>query len=126
MANTTAPTPTDQNLQFILSVKVWIPASKKSEFFSLFKPVYDACVAEEECLFFVVGEPEDAGDGNISISWTEGWTKPVEWFMTVQMKRDYYEPYISTTEAIFTKPRWFEILKPKDGYTAFKLQSQSQ
>ena len=52
------PTPT-----FILTVKVWISPSDLSEFFTLFRPVYDAVVAEPECLYFVLGQnPQVPGE----------------------------------------------------------------
>ncbi|KEF58009.1 uncharacterized protein A1O9_05932 [Exophiala aquamarina CBS 119918] len=102
----------------ILSVKVWIPEEKIAEFFELFKPAYDAVVAEPECRFFVVSRnPHDP----TCLSWVEGWAKPVQWLSEVQLKKAYYEPYISTTEKWFLKPRQFEITNVEEGLAHFKL-----
>ncbi|KIV89211.1 hypothetical protein PV10_08798 [Exophiala mesophila] len=102
----------------VLSVKVWIPVEKHEDFFHLMRPVYDAVVAEPECRFFVITknpqEPE-------AISWFEGWSKDTDWLMNVQLQKEYYQPYLATTESWFVKPRWFEILSPVDGLVSFKV-----
>ncbi|KIX00459.1 uncharacterized protein Z518_10599 [Rhinocladiella mackenziei CBS 650.93] len=103
---------------FVLSVKIWIPPEKISEFFALFKPVYDAVIAEEECRFFVVTQNEQEPG---CISWVEGWTKDVNWLMSEQLPKSYYQPYLKETEAMFTKPRFFEILKPEASFGHFKV-----
>lgn len=102
----------------VLSVKVWIPVEKQDEFFKLMRPVYDAVLAEPECRFFVITQNPQEPE---AISWVEGWSKGAEWLLDVQLKRPYYQPYLSTTESWFLKPRFFEILVPAQGFADFKL-----
>ena len=85
----------------ILSVKIFIAPESVPEFFTHFKTIYDDVLAEPECLFFSVGtSPSEPG----LIAWTEGWSKDVDWFMNVQLKKDYYKPYFEATEKMFLKP----------------------
>ena len=115
-----APIPLTSSLSSgcILSVKVWIPEEKIPEFFELFKPAYDAVVAEPECRFFVVSrDPQDP----TCLSWVEGWAKPVQRLIDVQLPKPYYQPYISTTEKWFLKPRHTDITNLEPGLAHFKL-----
>lgn len=115
--------PIASDLSFILFVKIWVPESFVPEFWTHFKPAYDAVINEPECRFFLVcPNPQEPG----CLSWIEGWSKDVDWFMGVQAQKDYYKPYLEATEKVFTKPRQFEILRPvKDvgaqGLCHFKL-----
>jgi hypothetical protein len=110
---------------FILSVKVYISPADVPRFFTLFKPVYDAVLAEPECRFFIVAQsspsPQEEDHNVTCLSWIEGWSKPPPWFMAIQMKKAYYEPYMSETTAMFVRPRWHEILVPEEGLCHFKL-----
>lgn len=106
----------------ILSVKVWIPEDKMAAFFEVFEPAYRAVVAEPECRFFVVSRhPQDP----TCVSWIEGWTKDVQWLQDVQLKKPYYEPYISTTEPMFIKERQIEITTLQAGLGCFKLPEKN-
>ena len=107
---------------FILSVKVYISPADVPRFFSFFKPDYDAVLVEPECRLFIVARPSPQEDENVTcLSWIEGWSKPPQWFMAVQMNKAYYEPYLSETTAMFVKPRWHEILVAEEGLCHFKL-----
>lgn len=65
----------------ILKVTIWIDPSNIEEFFSYFTPAYDACMAEPECVFFIVGQnPQVPGE----IWWCEGWNQDVEWLQKVR------------------------------------------
>ena len=103
---------------FILTVKVWIPVEKHAEFWKLWKPAYDAVVAEPELRFFVVSKnPQDPE----LITWVEGWNATTDWLLNVQLQKAYYEPYKSTTESWFTKERVAELTILEDGFAHFKL-----
>ncbi|KAK5062832.1 hypothetical protein LTR84_004907 [Exophiala bonariae] len=106
----------------ILSVKVWIPEDKMTEFFELFEPAYRAVVAEPECRFFVVSRhPQDP----TCLSWVEGWSKDVQWLQEVQLNKPYYQPYLSTTEPWFLRDRVVELTVVKDGLAHFKTPAVS-
>ena len=78
MASTTAKAITD--VATILSVKVFLQPEEVPKFLEHFKTAYDAVIAEPECRFFVVGQnPQEPG----TFSWTEGWTKDVDWLLSV-------------------------------------------
>jgi quinol monooxygenase YgiN len=64
----------------VLQVKVTIYPKDTEAFISHFRRVYDNVVAEPECAYFLV-------DQNVQepgvFRWFEGWTKGMEWFMSV-------------------------------------------
>lgn len=65
---------------FELRVKITLDPKDKEKFLSHFKPVYDLVVAEPELAYFSFGENvQEPG----VFTWTEGWAKGPEWFMTV-------------------------------------------
>ncbi|KAL9037493.1 MAG: hypothetical protein Q9180_003683 [Flavoplaca navasiana] len=85
-----------------LHVSIYIDPSNRAAFLEAFKPCFEAVRAEKECLFFeIYSDPEDAGH----FSWVENWSKDKEWFMTAQITKDYYKPYLAATEPMFIKPR---------------------
>ena len=64
----------------ILSIKVFLEPNQVEKFLEYFKAAYDTVLAEPECRFFVVGQnPQEPG----TFSWTEGWTKDVDWLLNV-------------------------------------------
>jgi len=67
-------------VSFILQIKVTIDPKDRTTFLEHFKPVYEAVVNEPECAYFFIGE--NAQEPGV-FRWTEGWTKDVNWFMTV-------------------------------------------
>jgi len=70
----------DSTVQLILTVKIHISPEDVESFFSHFQSAFDAVMKEPECRYFVVGE--DVQNPGV-ITWTEGWTESVEWFMGV-------------------------------------------
>jgi quinol monooxygenase YgiN len=67
-------------IAFTLQVRVTIDPKHRDIFIKHFKTAYDIVTAEPECAYFFVGESiQEPG----SFHWTEGWTKGVQWFMTV-------------------------------------------
>ncbi|KAI4097704.1 MAG: hypothetical protein LQ339_006683 [Xanthoria mediterranea] len=85
-----------------LHVSIYIDPSNRTAFLEHFKPCFEAVRAEKECTFFeVFSDPDDEGH----LSWVENWSKGKEWFMTEQITKDYYKPYLAATEPMFVKPR---------------------
>lgn len=70
----------DSSIQLILTVKIYLAPENVESFFSHLQPAFDAVMQEPECRYFVIGE--DVQNPGV-ITWTEGWTESVEWFMTV-------------------------------------------
>ncbi|KAE8444205.1 hypothetical protein EG329_000802 [Mollisiaceae sp. DMI_Dod_QoI] len=103
---------------FILQVKVTFDPKDRETFLKYFKPGYDAAVVEPECAYFLIGE--DMQHPGV-FRWTEGWTKDVTWFMTEQVTKPYYEPYLKATEPLFTSDRVAEAYTPLDTMNHFKL-----
>ncbi|KAL4876535.1 hypothetical protein BJY04DRAFT_199852 [Aspergillus karnatakaensis] len=92
---------------FALHVSIFIAPENVPKFFEAFEPAYKKVAAEPECtLFEVYQDPNSPGE----LSWVEHWTESLEWFMEVQVNRDYYAPYLAVTEPMFLKPREFKIL----------------
>jgi hypothetical protein len=93
----------------MLQVKVHIAPSSIDEFWSAFRPIYDIVLAEPELLYFVIGTgvpaPEADPSAPVVLSWTEGWSKDVNWLVNVQLKKEYYKPYLERTEKMFVKER---------------------
>jgi quinol monooxygenase YgiN len=115
---TDAPIYIKPDIGFVLSVKVWIQPDKVDDFWALFRPAYDAVIAEQECRFFIVDQ--DLNEPG-AFSWVEGWTKDPVWLQTVQMAKPYYEPYRTDTAKMYSKPMEFRITSMMDGMAHFKL-----
>ncbi|KIW17570.1 hypothetical protein PV08_04765 [Exophiala spinifera] len=111
----------------VLQVKVYIQPADEARFWELFRPAYDAVIAEPECRFFVVSKPvPPQPEENVTcLSWVEGWSKPAQWLLEVQMHKSYYEPYISETEKMFVKPRVVELTSAVEGMCDFKLPAST-
>ncbi|CAI7625717.1 unnamed protein product [Penicillium pancosmium] len=89
-----------------LHVTVHIDPANVPRFFELFKPVYEAVIAEPECRFFEVYQsPTDPG----TVRWVENWAASTEWFETQQMTKEYYNEYLAETKAMYVKPGEFKI-----------------
>jgi hypothetical protein len=72
-----APLP---KVALILQVKITIDPKDTERFLSHFKAVHAKVLAEPECAYFIVGQSaQEPG----TFRWTEGWTKDIQWFMTV-------------------------------------------
>lgn len=65
---------------FILTVKVQVAPENVQTMVKHFRTAYDKVIAEPECVYFLVGQKHDEPG---FFQWTEGWAKPVEWFMKV-------------------------------------------
>ena len=75
-----APAILAPKVTFILQVKVFFKPENRDYFLEQFKPVYDRLLAEPECAYFFIGERLDEPG---VFRWTEGWTKDINWFMSV-------------------------------------------
>ncbi|KAL6250316.1 hypothetical protein RBB50_002617 [Rhinocladiella similis] len=110
----------------VLSVKVYISPAEEARFWQLFKPAYDAVIAEPDCRFFVVSKPTPQPEENVTcLSWVEGWSKPAQWLQDVQLHKPYYEPYLSESEKMYLKPRVVELTSAMEGMCDFKLPQTS-
>ncbi len=76
----TSPLPAAEEVIFILQVKVTFAPADRDTFLQHFKTIYELVSAEPECAYFIVGEDVQVPG---TFRWTEGWTRGVEWFMTV-------------------------------------------
>ncbi|KAL3451403.1 hypothetical protein BJX65DRAFT_219725 [Aspergillus insuetus] len=91
-----------------LHVTVFIAEENVPKFFEAFLPAYEKVTAEPECTFFEVYQSlENPGE----LSWVENWSQSMEWLMQVQLKKEYYAPYIAVTEPMFVKPRVIKVVK---------------
>ncbi|KAF2707230.1 hypothetical protein K504DRAFT_535755 [Pleomassaria siparia CBS 279.74] len=89
-----------------LHVHITIDPSNVEKFLEALKPGYEGVIAEPENTYFeVFHNPENPGE----FKFVENWNGTKEWFMNVQMKKPYYEPYLAITEPMFIKERTFEI-----------------
>ena len=84
----------------ILNVKITISPPSIPLFFDYFRTCFAHVVKEPELVYFVVGQnPAVPGE----VWWTEGWNCTEEWLREVQLKREYYGPYLEGTEGMFLK-----------------------
>jgi hypothetical protein len=100
--STTTHSPT--NLQLILNVRVTLKASDLDTWLPVFKSVREKVLAEPECKFFLLGRVVDIDpltqapgvvpEGEVAISWSEGFSETAEWLGGVQMKKGYYKGYL--------------------------------
>jgi hypothetical protein len=108
--SSTTHSPTD--LQLILNVRVTLKASDLDTWLSVFKSVGEKVLAEPECKFFLLGRVVDINpltqesgivpDGEVAISWSEGFSESMEWLGGVQMKKEYYKEYFETVVPLET------------------------
>lgn len=102
MSTTHSPT----NLQFILNVQITLKASDLDAWLPVFKAIREKVLAEPECKFFLLGrvvdidpltrQPGVVPEGQVAISWSEGFSESMEWLGEVQMKKPYYKEYFET------------------------------
>ncbi|KAF1851579.1 uncharacterized protein K460DRAFT_37521 [Cucurbitaria berberidis CBS 394.84] len=104
-----------------LHVTITVAPENASKFLELLKPCYDAVTAEPECVFFEVYQnPEVPGE----FKFVENWHASKEWIKTVQLSRDYYKPYVASTEPLWIKPRGLEILERMPGNTWLSIKKE--
>jgi hypothetical protein len=100
------------NLQLILNVRVTLKASDLDTWLPVFKSVREKVLAEPECKFFILGrvvdinpltqQPGIVPEGEVAISWSEGFSESMEWLGGVQMKKEYYKEYFETVVPLET------------------------
>jgi hypothetical protein len=108
--SSTTHSPTD--LQLILNVRVTLKSSDLDTWLSVFKSVRDKVLAEPECKFFILGrvvdvdpltqQPGIVPEGEVAVSWSEGFSGSMEWLGGVQMKKEYYKEYFETVVPLET------------------------
>ncbi|KAF2189254.1 hypothetical protein K469DRAFT_683683 [Zopfia rhizophila CBS 207.26] len=95
-----------------LHVKITMAPENAKAFLEALNPVYDAVVAEPENTFFEVYQSaEEPG----VFKFVENWNATREWMVNVQLKKDYYKPYLEATKPMFIKPREIEMWDRMDG-----------
>lgn len=107
---TTTHSPT--NLQLILNVRVTLKASDLDTWLPVFKAVREKVLAEPECKFFLLGRVIDVDpltqtpgivpEGEVAVSWTEGFSESMEWLGSVQIKKGYYKEYFEKVVVLET------------------------
>ncbi|KAF1954591.1 hypothetical protein CC80DRAFT_493718 [Byssothecium circinans] len=101
-------TPTSTSTSsFSLHVTYYINPAKADDFLAALRPAYEGVIAEPECIFFEVYTSRNE-PGTFKL--VENWNATEEWMMNVQLKKDYYKPYLAAIESMQVKPREFEIL----------------
>lgn len=98
-----ATTHSPSDLQLVLNVRVTLKASNLDTWLPVFKSVREKVLAEPECKFFLLGRVVDVDpltqtpgvvpEGEVAISWTEGFSASMEWLGAVQIKKEYYKEY---------------------------------
>ncbi|KAJ4292673.1 hypothetical protein N0V90_009336 [Kalmusia sp. IMI 367209] len=100
-----------------LHVTFHIDPAKVPAFLEALKPAYDVVTAEPECIFFEVFQmPDKPG----VFKFVEDWNASMEWL--VNLKKEYYKPYLEATEPLYLKPREFEIFErmPENQWVSVK------
>ena len=96
------PNSNPQQSQLTLFVDFHIQPHLVPEWKSAHRPVWSACALEPNCLLFdVFSDPEDPGHFTL----VEVWNATKEWFLEVQMKKDYYSELWRETERMYCEPR---------------------
>ena len=91
-----------QQPQLTLFVDFHIQPHLVREWKSAHRPVWSPFALEPECLLFdVFSDPEDPGHFTL----VEVWNATKEWFLEVQMKKDYYSELWRETERMYCEPR---------------------
>ncbi|KAI4253867.1 MAG: hypothetical protein L6R42_007413 [Xanthoria sp. 1 TBL-2021] len=112
MSDPQSPSSSSSKQGMSLHVSIHIHPSNRAAFLEHFKPCFEAVRAEKECTFFeVFSDPEDEGH----LCWVENWSRGRDWFMTVQITKDYYKPYLAATEPMFVKPREIKFYDRMEG-----------
>ncbi|RFU27615.1 hypothetical protein B7463_g8743, partial [Scytalidium lignicola] len=102
----------------IFQVKAFFDPKDRDAFLHLFTPMYHTVAAEPECAYFITGEKIDEPG---VFRWTEAWTKDYDWFMNVQAKKPYYEPYLKALKPLFKSEIIMEAYTPLEGMNSFKV-----
>jgi quinol monooxygenase YgiN len=96
--------------QLTIFITFKIQPDKIEEWKQAHRPVWAACAAEPECLFFdVVQDPTEPG----RFRFVETWSKDKEWFEKEQMTKPYYAPMWPLSKATWEeepKVEFFERL----------------
>ena len=92
------------NRSLFLYVTIRVSPSDVPAFLEAFRPCWEGVVSEPENIYFdVTQDPERPG----LFRFVEVWTKDKEWFLSNQLNKPYYEPYLKITQ-----PMWIEERKP--------------
>ena len=90
---------------FVVNATHYVHPNKVDEYLTHLRPAWEAVIAEPENIFFdVFVDPSEPG----KIRLFEIWTKDKEWFMSVQLQKEYYKPYREAVEPLWVKPCKFD------------------
>lgn len=107
--------------QLTLFVTFYIQSHLIETWKSAHRPVWDACAAEPECLFFDVFEdPKNVGRFRL----VEVWSKDREWFEKEQLAKPYYATLWGKSKPTWTKDieiEYFERLGEGASYKSLFL-----
>ncbi|KAF9026021.1 hypothetical protein BDZ89DRAFT_1067863 [Hymenopellis radicata] len=92
----------------IVDVTITVATSSLAEFLKKLPLSYNGVIVEPECTLFEVAHRDNPETGETTVRLFEAWTCTKEWFVNVQLKKPYYEPYIEATKPMWTKDRVIE------------------
>ena len=108
-----------------LQVTYYISREHIDSFFEAIRPVWEAVVREEKFRFFDIFTMPDPTDPNIEIvRLIEVWEANREWFMDVQVQKEYYQPYLKAIAHMQPKERTFEWMGRREGWCAISKDYQ--
>ncbi|KAF2868754.1 Afadin and alpha-actinin-binding-domain-containing protein [Massariosphaeria phaeospora] len=99
---------------FSLHVKITIAPENVQKFLDAAEVAFGLLADEPELTFFQMYQSADEPG---VFKWVENWNATREWFLTVQIQKEYYKPYMAATEPLFIKPREVEFYERMQGKT---------
>lgn len=96
--------------QLTVFVTLQIKLDRIEEWKAAHQPVWDACAAEPECMFFDVLEDAEIPG---RFRFVEVWNGSREWFETKQMTKSYYGPMWEMSRPTWEKDPQVEYYEPR-------------
>ncbi|KAL4919195.1 hypothetical protein BDW62DRAFT_200076 [Aspergillus aurantiobrunneus] len=91
-----------------IHVTVLIAEHNLGKWFEAARPAFERLIAEPECTFFEIYQSQD-NPGELSWVCIVGMAYGGIAWILVQLKKDYYEPYLRITEPMFLKSRQVKV-----------------
>jgi quinol monooxygenase YgiN len=100
--------------QLVLQVTIRIDVSNITSFLAALRPVWKSCISEPECIFFDVSHsPTEPG----IFRFVEVWKGDQMWFEDVQLKKEYYTPYVEVTRPMWVAERELVYTERVEGWS---------
>jgi quinol monooxygenase YgiN len=100
--------------QLVLQVTIRIDVSNITSFLAALRPVWKSCISEPECIFFDVSHsPTEPG----TFRFVEVWKGDQKWFEDVQLKKEYYTPYVEVTRPMWVAERELVYTERVEGWS---------